>query len=196
MSSTGRGAQRKDYDKYFTPTWLVDAFFDAWKEHNPELHVHWSSVLEPACGSGAIVEALRYHLSRSSILFSDIAPEESFDAPKIDFMSMPAYPGFDLIMTNPPYTLAEDFVMHGLKLLNDVTTSRLVLLLRINFFGGQARYSWLSKHMPDCAYVTPRRPNFVGKGTDSTEYAWFVWKKEPAEYTKVYLMDTRSERYK
>lgn len=35
----------------------------------------------------------------------------------------------------------------------------------------------MRSHTPDI-YVLPNRPSFSGKGTDSIEYAWFVWRKE------------------
>jgi len=198
MSSTGRGdTERAEHDKYFTPTWLVEAFFENYK--NPIVCAldaevdEWPRVLEPACGSGSIVEVLQgLWPRRSRISFFDIAPEPDFPVPAIDFLEHKEGE-YDLIITNPPYTLAEEFVEHGLSLLSE--KGRLALLLRVNFFAGQARYGWLSKHMPKECYVTCRRPNFRGKGTDSTEYAWFVWEK--GEYfgpTATYVMDTRRKK--
>ena len=49
-----------------------------------------------------------------------------------------------------------------------------VMLLRINFLGSKKRYGFWKKNPPQAMYVLSKRPSFTGKGTDATEYAWFV----------------------
>ena len=62
MSSTGRGgAQRADYDKYYTPDWLVDEgikIVDKLLEYSVVLFDE-TNMLEPCCGSGAIVKKMQ-----------------------------------------------------------------------------------------------------------------------------------------
>lgn len=96
---------------------------------------------------------------------------------------------FDVLITNPPYSLAQEFVEHAWEIASP--GAKLILLLRVNFFGGQKRSKWLKNFMPIECHVTPRRPKFTGKGTDSTEYARFVWQKGLCPpFTKTYLLDT------
>jgi len=51
------------------------------------------------------------------------------------------------------------------------------MLLRLNYLGTTERNDFFRHMMPDIS-VLPERPSFDGKGTDSIEYAWFVWGPE------------------
>jgi hypothetical protein len=55
--------------------------------------------------------------------------------------------------------------------------SYVVMLLRLNFLGSGKRAAFFAREMPDI-YVLPDRPSFTGRGTDATEYGWFVWTPE------------------
>jgi hypothetical protein len=80
---------------------------------------------------------------------------------------------YDLIFTNPPYSLAEEIITHALETWSKATV---VMLLRLNFLGSQKRKPFWDKHPVSEIYVLSKRPSFTGKGTDATEYAWFVWR--------------------
>lgn len=95
------------------------------------------------------------------------------------FVNGPPDPGatYDVIITNPPFSLAMEFILRSLA-----TYSRfVVMLLRLNYLGSAKRHSFLRQCAPDI-YVLPDRPSFKGTGeTDSIEYAWFVWDKTNLE---------------
>ncbi len=74
-----------------------------------------------------------------------------------------------MLMTNPPYGSAEQFLTVGLDV-----AAHVVLLLRLNFLAS-ARRAHLMRSRPPDVYVLPNRPSFSGRGTDSVEYAWFHW---------------------
>lgn len=78
---------------------------------------------------------------------------------------------FDVVFGNPPFTLATEFIGESLKL-SDVV----VMLLRLDFLGTQGRQPFMQANTPSI-YVIPDRPSFDGGGTDSNDYAWFVWEK-------------------
>ena len=85
---------------------------------------------------------------------------------------------YDIVLTNPPYSLAQEFVDHAMKF-RRTELSLVAMLLRINFLGSKKRAKWLRENTPTVA-VSPRRPQFCKnkhgkKGTDATEYAWFLW---------------------
>jgi hypothetical protein len=61
------------------------------------------------------------------------------------------------------------FVEHCLEL-----SSNVAMLLRLNFLASKKRNPFMREHCPN-VYVLSDRPSFTGKGTDSIEYAWFVW---------------------
>lgn len=71
-------------------------------------------------------------------------------------------PPYDCIITNPPYSLAEEFLRKSLEIAPVVC-----FLLRLNFLGSQKRAAFLSKNPPD-VYVLSERPSFVNGKTDST----------------------------
>lgn len=97
------------------------------------------------------------------------------------------------MVTNPPFSLAEEFIRHSREL---YPQAELVFLLRLNFAGSVGRLPlWRDLGTPD-VYVLPNRPSFTGGKTDSCEYAWFRWPSEARELgTFLVLNETpRSER--
>ncbi len=184
MSATGRGAERQILDFYSTPAWATDAILDvllprggAWTSAPPY-------VLEPATGDGAIVERLLARgVPHERVKGQDISGQRAAACADLtgvvplvgDFTSRSALDGrrFELIITNPPFAQAEAFFRRSLQLL--ATGGVVALLLRLNWLGSRARVQLHRAHPADL-YVLPKRPAFGGaKGTDSCEYAWFVW---------------------
>ena len=171
MSATNRGAVRRLDDFYETPPWLTEALIPHLQPYRPH------RILEPAAGGGAITRVLRRHFPGGIIVEGDIRTEQ-------DFLTHEYAPPFDLIITNPPYSLAKEFIERALPLRSN--RGAVVMLLRINFLGGQKRARFLRAFTPSI-YVSPRRPSFTGGGSDATEYAWFVWDMhEP----RVVILDT------
>lgn len=78
----------------------------------------------------------------------------------------------DLVITNPPYSLAMEFVERALREI--APSGEVAMLLRLCWLAGQKRAAFHREH-PGDVYVLPKRPSFTGKGTDSADYAWFVW---------------------
>lgn len=194
MSAANRGIARQPDDFYETPGWLTQAIL-------PHLSLTSSSIVfEPSCGKGAIVRELLAHgVSAGRVYCADINAkfvkhvESRFDVSvvKTDFLQK-TLPGFyrtgtrpDLIITNPPYKHGLEFVEESLEIADGVGT--VAMLLRLNFLGGQRRASFLRENPCD-VYVTPRRPSFTGRGSDATEYAWFVWR--PSRSHNVFILNT------
>jgi hypothetical protein len=92
----------------------------------------------------------------------------------------------NILVSNPPYSLAQEFIEKFLYV------DEAYWLLRLNFLGSQKREPWWRKlgFLPN-VYVLPNRPCFAlveekkdGKptgrmvaGTDACEYAWFEFGK-------------------
>ena len=109
------------------------------------------------------------------------------DAPLVDahcdFLETPSFldeasAKFDLIISNPPFTLIKPFIDRSMELL--APGGKLVFLLRLNYFGTQKRSEWFRQMMPEFAYVHARRISFdpVTHKTDSIEYMHAVWSKD------------------
>lgn len=197
MSATNRGEIRSENDYYPTPDWLIRPILpyvmpgggvpvpEGGREFN---------ILEPSCGSGAIVEELEAYPTRVPVCIDclDIAPR-GFDCRQADFLAEDPEPIFDLVITNPPYSAAQEFIDHSRKFLRS-QDSVLCFLLRLNFLGSQKRASWWREHGPSGLYVTPRRPSFRKGGTDATEYAWFIWDGRPA--LPIEFLETELPKYR
>jgi len=152
---------------------------------------------EPACGNGAIVravEAWRPGQQRWGLCdIRDVREEMAAAGPlevsiadtvvvQGDFLKRTA--GADLRgadcalprvqMSNPPFSLAEEFARQCLYYAGD--TGVVVLLLRINFLGSVGRLGFWKEHPNADVYPIVPRPSFSPDGkTDSCEYGWFLW---------------------
>lgn len=203
MSSTNRGRARRPQDFYETPSWVTAAMLQRIEEHPQMGRAHtWDRVLEPAAGNGAIIRVMREmrrpirHLTAlelnpsrlirlrqrvvpNRLLNGDFRTFARFEKHRFDSrwtddgMEPDPENGYSLIFTNPPFSLAEEYVRSALPLLRH--DGYLVLLLRLSFLESQERIA-LHTGYPSDVYVLPRRPSFTGDGnTDSSAYAWFVW---------------------
>lgn len=105
------------------------------------------------------------------------------EAPLVDIHGDFLAPGilndgtYDLIISNPPFTLIYPFITRALQLLRP--NGYLVYLLRLNYFGTQKRSEWFKDLMPGATYVHARRMSFdpITRSTDSVEYVHAVWRK-------------------
>jgi hypothetical protein len=165
MSRTALPRHESRADYYPTPGWCVRRLLEA--EQLPG--GRWC---EPAVGDGAIVRAVDSVRDDIEWTTFDIRPEVNPGIVADFTMPMFEAPGgiFDVIITNPPFSQAAAFV----------TASRyraftVVMLLRLGWLASQERHAMLYGHEPD-VYVLPNRPCFDGHSTDSTDYAWMIWR--------------------
>lgn len=143
---------RNAYDFYPTPEWCYE-----------KLPINWSlfdTALEPAAGDRRIV----HFLQNQKLLQVDWCEIQE----GLDFFEHEGE--YDLIITNPPFSLAQEFIEHSMSMAPTV-----IMLLRLNFLGSQARHEFWKQFPPDGLIILSKRPSFTGKGTDSSDYAWFIW---------------------
>jgi len=144
-------------------------------------------ILEPSAGTGSFVAAARQVWPTAKIAAIDLHErhEEAclaafatrFDA--LDFLQLrgSALVRADLVLGNPPYSLAEEFVRHALSGIEVGAT--VAFLLRLSFLGSKGRLLGLFKEHP-LRYLIPvaGRPSFTpNRKTDQMEYGVFVWTK-------------------
>ena len=150
MSRQKKGIRLNDTDFYPTPMWCYE-----------NLDIDWSkfkTAHEPCAGDGRILNWINSKGIDCS--YSEITEGKDF----FDWDN-----NVDLIFTNPPFSLAKEFVSHSLTRAKTV-----FMLMRINFLGSKNRYEWWKENPPTSLFVLSSRPSFTGKGTDATEYAWYV----------------------
>ena len=180
MSSTQQ-PKREGPDFYPTPTWCTEALLSDWSipDSNNDL------LLDPCCGKGAILEIARASGFRTAgieiqaVLAEQVSPDAKMvtvaDALTID------WPECDLVVTNPPFNSAMRFVAKAVEHLRVGKCGRVAMLLRQAFISSKARQAF---HLANPSRFLPlsRRPSFTGKGTDSCDYAWFVWGDRPGTW--------------
>ena len=119
----GRRADRPEGDFYATPYLLVDKLYDVFlKDLTRE-----TRILECASGDGAISGRLR-EMGFTNVTEHDIRTDG------VDFLTFNDG-GFDVIITNPPFSLFDEFVLHAKRL----GVRRFVFLGKTNFFGSHSR---------------------------------------------------------
>lgn len=144
--------QRRPFDVYETPEWAVNALFEI-----VPVRDDWT-YMEPCRASGRIYN----HLPLGSA-WGEI--REGIDYLKTQYNHV------DAIVTNPPYSLAKEFVE---KALQDADV--VVMLLRIGFLESMRRKDFLTENPPTSLITLSKRPSFTDDGkTDGAAYGWIVW---------------------
>lgn len=167
---------RRALDAYYTPDDVALACVDALAP----LVARGASICEPSVGGGAFVRALRARGVGGAVDGVDLDPAAPGlalcrHATVADFRQ--TYPDADWVIGNPPYREAEEHVLHALK----IARVGVALLLRLGFLAGQGRYFrlWSGGPVPlRSVHVLAARPSFTEGGTDSTDYALFVWTRD------------------
>ena len=195
MSSTNRTKDEKaaDPDYYATDLQAIRDFINAARSDDGTISTGLVDtnvkVLDPCAGGseGAICSIPMSYpqvLSEFGFASSDIDTidirQDSLATIKGDYLKMDCRGKYDLIISNPPFQLAVQFVEHSLDIVKP--NGHVIFLQRLNFLGSQARKPFFQKNMPEAVFVHSKRIRFTqpsGKsGTDSIEYAHYVWVKD------------------
>ena len=156
--------EKNPHDFFPTPPGVTKAFVEAC----PLPDGLWC---EPAVGEGHIINAVGKREGWATFDIRDVpTPELSDYHERCDFLQHDESCRFDVIITNPPFYMAEEFVRKSLRCADHV-----VMLLRLAFLESRIREAF-HEEFPSDVYVLSRRPSFLGNGkTDSSAYGWFVW---------------------
>jgi len=189
MSSTNRGYDRHKSDYYVTPKDEIRKFIKYSKEYIWYLQNY--EILDP-CAGGDKNTPMSYPevLKENNMINIDTLDlrQDSRAKIKTDFLQYDSNKKYDIIISNPPFNLALEFIEKGLSLLKE--DGYLIFLLRLNFFGSKIRNEFLLKHIPEYVFIHSKRMSFTPNGKkDSIEYAHFVFRKNANyEYTKTILL--------
>lgn len=163
--NTGRvEKKRKKSDFYETPYSITRHLLDV-EDFDFNL-----TVCEPACGNGAITKVLKNYFNFEQITEYDIEK---------DFLTETQ--SYDYIITNPPFSIANDFIIKA----KTVATKKFAFLLPLSYLHGKTRYDSIftdKSYGLKTVYVFTRYP-MLGESlredgkynTGMMVYAWYVF---------------------
>lgn len=161
-------------DDFPTPPWATRALV----EHvlGGKLSLRNLTCLEPACGAGHMARVLQEY-------FCEVRAADAYCygyGHQRDFLTYPYEPNVvDWVITNPPFRLAEEFVLRALG----VARKGVAILARAVFLESVGRYEGIFSNSPPSKFaqfverVPMVKGRLDGKATTATGYAWLVWEK-------------------
>lgn len=171
--------KRVKYDHYPTPIKPVDAICKILSlrmmAYAPE------NILDPCAGNGVWGRTIKKIYTEAQLYGVDIDPNLE-KPPEYDFWHTGDYINnymankkFDLIISNPPFKLAEQFIMESFKHITFGGT--IAFMLPLGFMGSVGRYKRLftNKNKPNHIIVSSRRIDFTGQGSPHTDIAMYIW---------------------
>lgn len=167
--------KRHLHDFYPTPVAHVEASLDLLDGITPR------RIVDPGAGTGVWGTAARRrwpdaHISGYEL--RNLPQPAAYDAWFVaDYLNKPTWADLDLVIGNPPYSMAEQFVRRALGRV--IEGGYVLMLLRLGFLEGRARHAGLwQQHPPRIVGVFGDRPSFSGNGrSDASAYAAFVWRR-------------------
>ena len=174
MSATNRGSVRHARDFYATPEPCIRVIMQR-LQIGPGHHV-----FDPCCGDGRIVRIAKLEFKADACGW-DIEPlSNGCNIEKLNSLCDESWPTdvysdasgkLAVILTNPPYSLALEFVKRALF---EVPGRLVCMLLPVSFMASKKRAQF-HRENPSKLFVLSKRPSFTANGkTDACEYAWFV----------------------
>lgn len=168
MAQRDSGYKRVKADAYNTPAWVTEAVV-------PRLKMMVNArrlVTEPAAGKGQMVRALRK--AGFKVESSDIQRGRDFLR-----RSIPA----KVVVTNPPYTLAREFIEHALSL-TQPKQGVVAMLLNVDYDSAHTRRDLFAEHPAFCqkivltkriVWFTPKKVKGKRASGPSANHAWYLW---------------------
>lgn len=168
-------------DDFPTPPWATRGLIEhvIGRQHLAS-QVCW----EPACGRGHMSKVLWEY-------FGKVRSTDTHDygyGDVADYLATkPLKGGYDWLITNPPFRLAEEFALKAIK----EARVGVAMLVRTVFIESVGRYRNLFDPFPPTyfAQFTERVPMVKGRldsrASTATGYCWIVWRKPIATETKV-----------
>lgn len=165
--------EREINDFYATDPEAVELLLEREKFSN--------NILEPCAGLGHISETLKkagYNVFTRDLIQRDYKLDEVGDF----FNYSTAFDGD--IITNPPYSMALDFLKHSYDLIKP--GQKVALFLKLTFLEGAERYTFFNENPPKYVYVFSNRiacaknGEFIKDGKkigSAVAYAWYIFEK-------------------
>lgn len=188
--------EREALDYYATPPQEVTNILEV-----IGLDLKKTTILEPCCGGGHMVEGIYKYEPHANIIATDIMQRVSpflereagndtikyYYGTDYDFLA-DNYPVecVDYIIMNPPFSIIIPFVQRSLEIAN----KGVLMLGRLKFVESQKRYTEIFKDNPPTkifGYIDRiacyKNGDFSEKPNSIEAYAWFYWDKNNASKT-------------
>ena len=150
-----------------------------------------NKMLEPCVGQGHIAKTVKEYYPSINITALDIVDRGYPKTIVNDFITWDTEDKFDFIITNPPYSMAKEFVEKGMSLLTN--SGQMAMFLKIQFLEGVKRKELFNCYPPKYIYVFRNRMATWNNGCEHDNmgkrwattmcHAWFIWengsKSEP-----------------
>ena len=178
LAGTSTTRERANYDYYATPYQATEMLLDEVKFSG--------NFLEPCVGGGHIVDVIKRYYPTDCVYGVDIVDRGYpntlvADFLKYDFLGQK----FDNVVTNPPFSLAQEFLEKSMEVVND--GGKIAMFLKIQFLEGAKRREMFKKYPPKYIYVFVKRQSPWNNGSPVDEkgkpwssticFAWFIWEK-------------------
>jgi methylase of polypeptide subunit release factors len=172
---------RVENDFYATPIMATTALL--------EREQFTGRILEPACGQGHIIQAIKQRNPAADVYGVDLVRRaDIFNlglTGGIDFLKSNFHEGeYENIITNPPFSLAQEFIERALK----IASKKVAIFCKIQLLEGQSRKRMFENKNLKTVYVFSRRVSPLWNGMEYDEkgkpwastmcFAWFVWNKQ------------------
>ena len=160
MKSTnivGADGKRRELDFYPTPPEVTMALCEWMKERGMRMQSVW----EPACGDGRMVRMLEQYFDQ--VVGTDIQQGT-------DFLTAEKPDGIEWIITNPPFSLAEQFIRKAAE-----CNVPFAMLLKSQYWHSARRKKLFDEIRPSHILPLTWRPDFTGKGSSLLDMQWSVW---------------------
>lgn len=148
--------------------------------------------LEPCVGNGNIIDVVKDKCPNFNTYYAiDLIDRGYEDTIVMDFLEWSKYfkddnRKVDTIITNPPFSLASEFIENGLDILSE--NGQMAMFLKIQFLECGIRKDLFDKYPPKYVYVFRNRMDIWANGLNKNPktgkkwanticYAFYIWEK-------------------
>ena len=166
MVGGNRSAQREKPNNEFhpTPAEAVDALM---AREGGSIRRYWK-IWEPCCGNGSIARVLeRYRLQ---VAATDLV-DRGYGQGSLDFLTWSDPAPSKAIVTNPPFSLAAEFVLKA----RELGVEYIAMLHKATWWHAAERDRLWDIWRPSIVYARTFRLDFEDLGGPTMECAWFIW---------------------
>lgn len=162
LTGHGKAENRKKDDFYATPDDAINALLE--REYMA------GSIWEPACGDGAITKRLKSYGYKN--IYSTDLVDRGFGDDHFDFLTSNHRAG--TIITNPPFNIGTEFVLHALEQADE----KVFIFNKLTFLEGTKRRDLIfSQKNLKKVYVFSKRVTFNGDKGGMLAFAWYCFDK-------------------